>query len=231
MRTDTTDRVETWWADLFGCPKSQLWQGIRVAPHVLLAGYEGTYVAARGDGAHISLPDGFRPTDAESLAAQGIADLLSPDLWRRLESTRTASVIGPSVHHYLDEDPGPGPEVRTLDAFEVAPLATRSTVEEWQESGFDGHTGVSFAVLSPEGTLLAAANLTEFDGVASDVGVLVARDARGRGLGFRVARAATSYAVREHGIARWRARTDNGASLGIATRLGFTPYCTQLAVR
>ena len=46
-----------------------------------------------------------------------------------------------------------------------------------------------------------------------------------------VGRAAASYAVSRHGLARWRARTTNSASIGAARRLGFEPWCTQLAIR
>ncbi len=44
-------------------------------------------------------------------------------------------------------------------------------------------------------------------------------------------RTATSYAVRQHGYARWRCRDTNVPSARAAERLGFEPYATQLAVR
>ncbi|MGH3331060.1 MAG: GNAT family N-acetyltransferase [Nocardioidaceae bacterium] len=78
---------------------------------------------------------------------------------------------------------------------------------------------------------MAAANLTDFLGTAADVGVVVHPAHRGRGLGREVGRAATSYAVAHHGIARWRALVTNAPSREAAARLGFEPYCLQLAVR
>jgi RimJ/RimL family protein N-acetyltransferase len=79
--------------------------------------------------------------------------------------------------------------------------------------------------------VLAAAVLNEWRGRLSDIGILTVPDARSRGLGTAVGRHAAWYAVREHGIARWRAATTNVASVRTAEALGFEPYATQLAIR
>jgi RimJ/RimL family protein N-acetyltransferase len=68
-------------------------------------------------------------------------------------------------------------------------------------------------------------------GVLGDIGTLVAREARGRGLAVAVGCHAAAVAVRRHGIARWRAAETNHASLAVADHLGFTPWCQQPAVR
>ncbi|MCW2764465.1 MAG: Acetyltransferase protein, partial [Nocardioides sp.] len=65
---------------------------------------------------------------------------------------------------------------------------------------------------------MAAAILTDFAGSVRDVGVLVAPGARGRGLATRVGAQAASYAIANSGLARWRARVTNDASLAVATR-------------
>ena len=78
---------------------------------------------------------------------------------------------------------------------------------------------------------MAASNLNLWDGLPRDVGVLVAPEARGRRLAPVVAQHAASYAIAEHGLARWGARNTNSGSLATARRLGFTAYCTQLALR
>jgi hypothetical protein len=46
-----------------------------------------------------------------------------------------------------------------------------------------------------------------------------------------VGRHAASFAVREHGFARWGARDSNVASRAASRRLGFERWCSQLAVR
>ncbi|MGZ4460380.1 MAG: GNAT family N-acetyltransferase [Nocardioidaceae bacterium] len=78
---------------------------------------------------------------------------------------------------------------------------------------------------------LAAANLTDFDGVPADVGVVTHPAARGRGLGLAVTAAAARAAIATHGLARWRALHTNRASRALARRLGFTDYGGNLAVR
>ena len=78
---------------------------------------------------------------------------------------------------------------------------------------------------------MAGANLTPFNGMAADVGVLTALAARGRGSATAVAAVACGAAIERHGIARWRALVGNAASRRIAERLGFEEDCRQLAVR
>ena len=79
--------------------------------------------------------------------------------------------------------------------------------------------------------LLGGAVLTETAGARRDIGLLVATDARGHGVGARLGQAAASYAISWHGWARWTCRTTNEPSLRTASRLGFEPYATQLAIR
>jgi RimJ/RimL family protein N-acetyltransferase len=82
-----------------------------------------------------------------------------------------------------------------------------------------------------DGALVAAATLADFAGAPRHVGVLVAPAARGRRLVDDLGACAASYAIRHHGLARWRARPDNRGSSGAAQRLGFQPWCVQLAIR
>jgi RimJ/RimL family protein N-acetyltransferase len=139
-------------------------------------------------------------------------------------------VIGPSTHHYLDEDPGTPATVARIEPSELGPMREAVTPDEWEESGFADDAPVWFGCHA-DGQLVAAANLTTYADAPLDVGVLVVPDARGRRLVDEVGRAAASYAVSRSGFARWRARTTNRGSLGAAQRLGFEPWCTQLAIR
>jgi RimJ/RimL family protein N-acetyltransferase len=117
----------------------------------------------------------------------------------------------------------------------LAPPGTRELQAREFWSAFARSVGL--AVIGPsthhylDGRLVAAANLTSYADAPRDVGVLVVPDARGRRLVDEVGRAAASYAVSRHGFARWRARTTNRGSLGAGQRLGFEPWCTQLAIR
>lgn len=230
MRHQSRVFVDESWAALFGIEPHALWSGVTVRPHRTLGDYAGLVVAWRGGGVHVSAPASRSSEIAESLAAQGIRDLQTPEFWSECARSIGKEVIGPSTHHYLDEDPGTSAAVVRIEAPDVLPMRRAVSAHEWEESGFDDDAQVWFG-FSADGHLVAAANLTSYAEAPRDVGVLVVPDARGHRLVDEVGRTAAAYAVSRHGLARWRARTTNRASLGAARRLGFEPWCTQLAIR
>jgi RimJ/RimL family protein N-acetyltransferase len=230
MRHQSRVLVDESWAELFAIEPHALWSEVTVRPHGTLGDYEGLVVAWRGDGVHVSAPAIRSSAVAESLAAQGIRDLQTPEFWSAYARSIDKDVIGPSTHHYLDEDPGTPAAVVRVEASDVHPMRHAVSALEWEESGFDDDAQLWFG-FPVDGHLVAAANLTSYAEAPRDVGVLVVPDARGQRLVDEVGRAAASYAVSRHGLARWRARTTNRASLGAARRLGFEPWCTQLAIR
>ena len=230
MRPQTREFVDAEWADLFGVPHASVWSGVSVRPHDRLGDYEGFLVAWRGRGAHVSVPAHCPPEVAESLATQGIHDLQSPEFWGTFAESRSLAVMGPSTHHYLDRDPGNSSTVVRIKTADLGPLRRAVTADEWEESGLEHEAEVIFGFLDGS-EILAAANLTTYADAPRDVGVLVAPAVRGRRLVDEVGRAAASYAVSRHGLARWRALTTNRGSTGAARRLGFEPWCTQLAIR
>ena len=230
MRHQSRVFVDESWAELFGIEPHALWSGVTVRPHGTLGDYAGLIVAWRGEGVHVSAPASRSSEIAESLAAQGIRDLQTAELWSAYAPSIGRNVIGPSTHQYLDEDPGMPAAVVRIEASDLHAMRQSVPAHEWEESGFDHDAQVWFG-FSTDGHLVAAANLSSYAGSPRDVGVLVVPDARGQRLVDEVGRAAASYAVSRHGLARWRARTTNRASLGAARRLGFEPWCTQLAIR
>lgn len=246
MREDTRRDVETFWRDLFGITETQLWRQVSVRhPHGRLGDYEGWYVAWRGHGLHVSAPSSADAEDVASLADASAVGLQEPAFWQAFARQRSLRMVGPAVHHYLDEDPGvPDLDmgVEQVDPVRLTLLRDAASAEDWAESGIpealaDG--GEALAVWGATGdparpwvpALLGGAVLTETAGARRDIGLLVADDARGRGVGLRLGRAAASYAVAWHGWARWTCRTSNEPSLRTAARLGFEPYATQLALR
>jgi RimJ/RimL family protein N-acetyltransferase len=230
VRDETRAFVEDWWAEMFGCPDDRLWQGVHVARHAKLGDYGGAWVAWRDTGVHVSLPVSVTDEDADSLAAQGFERLTDPEFWRAWGAGRGWVLVGPSVHAYLDEDPGDDGSVPQVHPALLAPLRSAVTAEEWQEAGMDDENEHGFGCFA-HGGLVAASVLSDFGDAPRDIGVLVATDFRGRGLAHRVGGAAASYAVRHHGFATWRAFHGNCASRAVAAELGFEPYADQLAVR
>lgn len=236
MQADSWARVQRWWADLFGCEKAQLWQGLSVRQHVGLTGYEGIFVAQRSTGCHVSLPSWVEARTRESLSQQGISRITNSAFWAQLPETAALAVIGPSVHGYTDATSWIPPTTSLADAVvdassdQLEGLRIAMDPAEWAEGGFaDGAS--RFFALRVVGEVVAAANLSQFLDGPADIGVVVHPALRGRGLGLAVAAAATSYALEEVGVARWRARVTNAPSRAMAAALGFEDYCHQLAIR
>jgi GNAT superfamily N-acetyltransferase len=243
MRDQTRSEVEAFWCDVFGVTTDRLWQHVTVRhPHTRLGDYEGWYVAWRGAGVHVSAPSSADAADVASLADASPVELQDPAFWQAFANQRSLQVIGPAVHHYLDEDPGVPQDVEQVDPVRLTLLKGRTTPEEWEDCGIPealDEGGEALAVWGSSGdrdrpwvpALLGGAVLTDTAGARRDIGVLVAGDSRGQGVGLRLGQGAASYAVQWHGWARWTARTTNEPSLRTAARLGFEPYATALAIK
>ncbi len=229
MRDRTRHEVEQWWRDVFDV-RDALWSNVTVLhPHGLLGDYEGWYVAWRDTGVHVSAPSSAEADEVASLANESPHSLQAVEFWHAFARQRGLTVIGPGVHRYLDQDPGPAPGVELVDPGALLALRDRVAADDWDESGFEDALVESGAVAFA--TAGGGAVLTELAGAPRNIGLLVAEDARGGGLGTTLGRAAASYAVTRHGYARWRSRDSNVPSSRAAERLGFEPYATQLAVR
>ncbi len=245
MRADTEAEVERIWLDRLGLETAELWQDVTVRPHEGLDD-DSWYVAWRAGGVHVSCPSNAAALDAAALANASPVDLEEPAFWHSFAAQRSLRVIGPATHHYLDVDPGVPENVEQVDPARLTLLRDAVCAEDWQESGLPeaidsgaGTSTVAVAVWGTTGqaarpwvpTLRGGAVLRDLDGVPRDVGLLVADESRGRGIGLSLGRGAASYAVSWHGWASWRCRVGNTASMRTAARLGFEPYATQLAIR
>ncbi len=182
-----------------------MWQSVTAHQHTKLGDYEGYFVAWQGNGAHVSLPAHASLGVTRFLLGAPIDAVQSSGFWQEFAAARGLSVIGPSTHTYLDADPGPVAGVITVDTSALAPLQALVDEEDWAESGWKVEAAPTFALYEGE-MLVAASNLNDFDDLPRDIGVLVAPDWRGRGLAEVLGQHAASYAVREHGFARWCAR-------------------------
>ena len=99
--------------------------------------------------------------------------------------------------------------------------------QEWTSAGFADQPAVLYGMFDGE-RLMAAANLTAGPDAATDVGIVVRPDARGKGYGVAIAAAATREAIATHGIARFRVLATSQPTLAIASKLGFEPYGRNL---
>lgn len=229
MRTATKQAVDHWWARRFGVDQKVLWNASTVLPRAVPDDDPGWLVAWRGRGVHVAAPSAAEAMEVESLSAEEFPELTEAAFWEAFGHQRGLVLSGPTTHAYLDEDPGPAGAADVAEG-QLAPLREAVTEEEWEEVGWDDKPTHRWGILE-EGRVVAAANLGDWDGAPRDVRVLVRPDARGRGLGEAIGRHAASYAVRTYGLARWRARITDVASVRAATRLGFEPRVTALALR
>lgn len=223
--------LDDYYTALFTLDRGELWQAVTARPHgKVLQGYEGYYVAWRANGCHVSLPRSAGPELRQALEAEPVQAVQAVAFWETSAAARGLQLIGPSTHGYLDVDPGPVDDVVRVDEAQLASLRELVDAADWRESGWTDQPAHTFGIIE-DGVLVAASNLNSFHGQPRDVGVIVAPGWRGRGLSEAVGRQASSFAIREHGFARWGARHSNIPSMAASRRLGFESWCTQVAIR
>jgi hypothetical protein len=231
VRESTESVLGDYYAALFGIDRRDLWRGVTARTHSeRLAGYEGYYVASRPGGVHVSAPVSAEREVLHALDSAPVDVVQSPAFWEQFAARRSLRLIGPSTHSYLDVDPGPVEGVVRVNDGDLRSLLGSVDEAELAESGWNDEPTHAFG-LYEDGVLVAASNLNAFHLQPRDVGVIVMPECRGRGYSVKAGRHAASIAIREHGFARWGARNSNLASLAAARKVGFEPWCSQLAVR
>ena len=223
MERETRDRIDGHWSRRFGVPVPGL------APVMVAA--TGRYddaalVVLLGDHAYVDAPIERAQDVAALVLPQSPAAVLDPYTWTPLAS---APALGPADHFWADHATDLPAGADPLDPEQCDQLRAIVPEAEWREAGFDRTPHACFGIVEDH-RLIAASVLTTLWGWPVDVGVLVAPDARGRGLGSRVASAALAAGVGLSGFAAFRVARTNAASRGIAGRLGLTAYGANLAV-
>jgi GNAT superfamily N-acetyltransferase len=165
----------------------------------------------------LSLED---PTDPDAVDdALAPAERLGPAELAYLDGAATSGIPDAALDVHLDRQP-----VRRLAAWlRTAPPADleESSIAEMHD------VVVAFVDGRPVG---AAGHLTWPTGIAH-LGMLVDRDARGRGVGRALASAATRWALDHDLHPQWRAASANVASRALARRVGYREVGRQLSVR
>ena len=137
MRDRTRREIEQWWRDVFDV-RDALWSKVTVQhPHGLLGDYAGWFVAWRDAGVHVSAPSSADADEVASLTNESAVILQDVTFWQAFANQRGLELIGPGVHRYLDEDPGPARGVREVAASELRALGEQVEVDDWWECGFD----------------------------------------------------------------------------------------------
>ena len=219
----TRSRIDGHWSRRFGVPVPGL-----VPVTVATSGRheDAALVLLLGDHAYVDAPATHLDAVAPLAFGHGPGELLDPAVWAPVA---TGPVLGPADHFWADHDTPLPVGADPLDPEDTDELRADVTEGEWREAGFDRTPHACFGIVE-EGRLVAASVLTTLWGWPVDVGVLVAHDARGRGLGLRVASAALAAGVGLSGFAAFRAARSNLASRSVAARLGLAAYGANLAV-
>jgi RimJ/RimL family protein N-acetyltransferase len=228
------DAVDRAWSAFFGRHAAELRApGVRIVRDApALADYRGIYILRLGEGCAIGAPPDL------DLAVDDLTpdDVFDRDVARGIVGERAGLVLGPSIHSYADASTfaTSQPRGRRLtDADGDAVEALRRTMpeEEWAEGGF-GHddTTVIWGIFEDR-ALVAAGNMTDFDGTPTDVGLATTPTHRGKGLGRSLASAMVEDALKRFPVVRYRALASNEPSRAVARTLGFVDDGANIAVR
>jgi GNAT superfamily N-acetyltransferase len=246
VQVTSRTRVDAFWSNTLGVDERQFHAaGIQVFPNPPQRSiWRGIYVLAFDDGACV-----FTPPDLLETVSAGIADVkidatVEPETWRTMAGLTVESAMGPVVHHYGDDAEGldalaagrPLDPDAVDDARALAELRDALPAREWSSAGFGGadQRGKGedlpprlFGIFDGD-RALAAANLTPGPDAATDIGIVVRPEARGKGYGIQIAAIAAGEAIALHGIARFRVLASSRPTMAIATSLGFEPYGRNL---
>ena len=231
MKPKNWERVEHWWAELFGLPASMVWQkGITVSFHAALVDYPGIFVAGRGKSVNVSLPEWADEKLADKIGRRDVGELLDRKFWQDFGPTSDGhKVSAVKVHAYTDVQHDAPKKVEQIAFSDIAHWEDLVSAKKWEASGFAEDVTHVFGVSAGK-EIAAAAILSRFLGGSSSVGVLTHPKHRGKGYSSLVAKAATAYAVRNDGIARYRYDAENSRSRAVGGSLEFEDYAEQLAI-
>jgi GNAT superfamily N-acetyltransferase len=258
VQLTSRERVDAFWSSTLGVEPAEFrTPGISVFLNPpQRASWRGIYVLAFDKGASVFTPADLLEPVTAALATHDVESVLAPATWQSgdvagrggKESGEVAgrstgasvldggliSVVGPMIHHYRDHPDGlkevaAGRRVNPGDAEALADIRTAVPPDEWAAAGFNAQPAVMFGLFEDE-RMMAAANLTPGPDAATDIGLVIHPDARGKGYGVQIAATAARQALLMHGIARFRVAATSQSTLAIASTLGFEEYGRNLAI-
>jgi GNAT superfamily N-acetyltransferase len=220
---ETRRRIDGHWARRFGMPIPGL-TPVMIGSTGLHD--EAALVLLLGDHAYVDAPPGQLDAVASALQHATPADAVDPRRWSGIAAAPVSGIVD---HFWADHDTGLVSDVGPLEPDGWRTLAASVGEDAWREAGFDRPAQAGFGVIEDD-VVVAAAVVTSLWGWPLDVGVLVRPDARGRGLGSRVARAGLAAAIALSGFAAFRVDRSQAAGRAVALGLGLTPYGSHLSV-
>jgi RimJ/RimL family protein N-acetyltransferase len=219
------DRADQYWAAVFEVEQSELRQPGRHVTYVDDPS-AGIYVLELDECVRVRAPR-HRASDVDALP---VGAELDGNAWRAALRGSETAVLGPAAHFLGFEEIEAPHEAAHPSVADVQRLAAGIPAEEREESGVLEPDVDRFG-LWENGALVAVSSLSAWVGGRTDVGLLVAAGFRGLGLGREAAAIALNEAIRRSGIARWRCREDNAASMALAAGFRLQPYARNLGIR
>ncbi len=236
VQLTTRERVDAFWCRTLGVEAADLHTpGVRVRANPPdRADWRGVYALGFDKAVCVFAPDDLLDAVTDGVADQEADTVLEASYWQTVLGRGVRIAFGPVVHHYRDDRDGlddiaAGRRINPRDSEAFAALRGAVPPEEWLAAGFTGMPAMLFAVFNGD-QIVAAANLTAGPEAATDVGIVVHPDERGKGFALQVTALAARQAILMHGVARFRALATSASTMSIARKLGFEEYGRNLAV-
>jgi GNAT superfamily N-acetyltransferase len=236
VQLTTHERIDRFWAGTLGIEVASLHTpGVGVHPNPPdRATWRGIYVLAFDKAACVFAPRDLLDTVTRAVADTDADTLLETTVWHELLGEHIHAAFGPVSHFYRDEPSGleglaVGRRINPRDSDALGALRGAVHAREWLTAGFTAQPAMLFGLFEGD-QMVAAANLTSGPDAATDIGIVIHPDARGKGYGVRIAATAARQALLMHGVARLRALASSAPMVAVAKRLGFNEYGRNLEI-
>jgi GNAT superfamily N-acetyltransferase len=230
-------RIDAAWAAFFWLSLQAFRRpGIQVVAHHHLGDYHGVWLFRHHASLCLSVPSKSVKRVEAAARAYTVESLFSEDGVRALLGAPVERIIGPTYQGYVERSqfrPVPSPEVRALsrgDAAALRRLADACEADEWEHAGIALDETHVFGWMIDD-HLVAAARCRPAWEETAHIGVVTHPAHRGCGYGGAVVSAATARGLDVGFVVLYQTLLANGPSVALATRLGYRPYATSLAVR
>lgn len=231
------DVVDPFWSGTLGIERDALHRpGVHVVGDAPGLTHDRTFLLRIEDTCVVAVPEHRRSAVEEMIDGRSADEVFDRAFAGRCD-LRGGPVLGPAWHGYVDRSSfrpvPPDVPVRRVGGTEADAIERlRSAVapDEWSEGGFVPLPDATWG--SFDGSeLVALGNMTDWNGVRSDVGLVTHPAHRGRGLAVAVGSTMVGGTLERTTVVRYRALVTNAASLRVARRLGFIGYGQNIVVR
>lgn len=228
--------IDAYWTSFFECTVEDLHTPeTLIVPHAALEGYPGITLFRHQEGCIVSVPAILyeRLTPRLSVAP---AEVFDTERLIAILGGAIQQIIGPAFVGYADATDFLAADTRGVrrllpaDDAAMRVLAGSVSLTEWEHGGIEFNHELLMGLFVTN-RLVAAGRLEPRGETILDLGLVVARDQRGKGYGRAVASALTADGIEQGKIVQYRTLCTNEASLAIAGALGYKTYAETISVQ